>query len=50
MGFFVIFVNGAAPRSRKSQRQKENAVSLIADEGRLQDGGRVFSNILSYTR
>ncbi len=32
IGFFVIFVNGAEPRSRKSHQQKEDADSLIIDK------------------
>jgi len=48
--FFVIFVNGAAPRSRKSHQQKEDADSLIVDKGHLQDGNLCFPNILSTTQ
>jgi hypothetical protein len=42
-------VNGAAPPFTKITPAERRRSELSADEGRLQDGDLIFSNILSYT-
>ena len=52
--FCAFRERGCAPvhkkRSCRKKRRVQRRRELIADEGRLQDGDRIFSNILSYTR
>ncbi len=52
--FSVIFVNGGKPQGffapfTKIAPAERRRGELIANESRLQDGGLVFSNTLSYT-
>ncbi len=49
VGFFSDFREPGCARFTKITVAERRRRVLIADESRLQDGGLVFSNIVSYT-